>query len=554
VAGDALRSILAEFGVSFDDTELKKGDAAVTGLKDKIATVGKFIAGAFAFTAIKNFTTHVLDEADALGKAAQALGTTTRELEELDHAAEMSNVSVETFRGALARLQKGAAEAAEKGSGPVHDAFKKLSVPLKDASGQAKTTGALFTDAAAAIAAIKNPTERAGAAAALFGKNYAPLLPLILEGKDGIAKLRAEVEELGFGFDEAFIENADQFNDNIDRLKKGLRGLGIQAINLLLPKMVDLSRRAVNVTKNFLHWQKGTNLLKSVMAAVTLKGGLMISKWLGPLGAAIRTVSAAFLRFALRIALPILLIDELITTFQGGDTLIRRFTDSLFGVGATEGVVKELKAIWDDFVDVVLPEVGPTVRAAMKDLEKYVDEAIGYAKEDFEALRQLAHDVWESLPGPLKDVLAAIGGMFSDAFNFIGNKIDELLNKFFPLKELFDIVDSKANKEARERRVQQDAIDAANSGGEPKRRGITEVQHIARGLAQVPGVASAPATAVARASATGGGNNMQNTNHVTVNVPPGTPHTMAERTAAATGRAVRNTTKAQFNALVPRAP
>ena len=71
----------------------------------------------------------------------------------------------------------------------------------------------------------------------------------------------------------------------------------------------------------------------------------------------------------------------------------------------------------------------------------------------------------------------------------------------------------------------------------------------------VPGTATAPARAVASApAAVAGGHTVNAPQQITVNVPPGTNKTMAERVATTASRATRSANKAAFNALVQRAP
>src|SRR5690606_16347648 len=60
--------------------------------------------------------------------------------------------------------------------------------------------------------------------------------------------------------------------------------------------------------------------------------------------------------FLLRLALPVLLIDELITTWQGGDTIIRRILDGWFGEGMTAQIVGFFGLLtggWESLVFVV---------------------------------------------------------------------------------------------------------------------------------------------------------------------------------------------------------
>src|SRR5690606_3935432 len=250
-----LREIIASFTVDMSGAEkgIKQGGRLVDGLVDQLKGLAGAIAGAFAVDAIVGFVGGLFKEADALAKVSAGLGLMPRELQELEHAAGLSGVATEQMRDALARLQKGAADAA-RGTGQAKDVFAKLGLELKNQDGTLKTTGRLFDEVVEKVSGIENTTERAGLLNKIFGDSYVRLVPLLNEGSEGIRRLRAEVEELGFAYDEAFLENAQAFNDNFDRMKLAIRGVAIQAIGPLLPKLVDFAQKATGIVKSIREW------------------------------------------------------------------------------------------------------------------------------------------------------------------------------------------------------------------------------------------------------------------------------------------------------------
>lgn len=529
---NALRELLAYFSIDVDSKPLDDADKKVDSFSSKLTEFGKNVAKWFAVGALIHFGENILQDADATAKAAQALGLAGQELQELEHAAGLSGVATEELRAALSRLQKGAAETANKGTGPVADAYKKLGVSIKNQDGTLRSSADIFQDVADGIASIENPTEKAGVASALFGKSYAKLIPLLDEGGDGIQKLRDEVQALGFGFDEAFLENAQEVNDNIDRLKLGIKGFGVQALAIVLPYLVQFTQRGVQLVRSIVKWTRESNILKAAMIALSAKGLIMLSRFLGPLGGRLIMLSRVMKTFALRILLPILLIDDLVTAFQGGDSVIGRFIDRLFGVGTTQKVVEALKDVWTTFIQDVLPMVGPV----LEDVKGWFTGAGQWVMDQLSALRDWAHAVWEALPGPLQDILDMIGGMFAAVFDWIGNKITELINKFNPLKglldDLVDVSDAKANADARARRTAEDARAAAPG--------------VAEGLRKFGAKPNAAISAPGKAGGASAINSVVN-NHVTV--PPGTPQSLAGDVARATGKATQNSNRATLAAV-----
>lgn len=310
----ALREILASFGIEFDSKQLEKGDGLVDQMVSKLAGFGKVVAGAFAVDAILGFTKGLIDEADALREASIGLGLPAKQLQALEFAAGMAGVEVGALRASLARLQKGAAEA-DGGKGPA-SAFKKLGLELKNADGTLKNSGQLFEEAGAAIGKIENPTERAGVASEIFGKSYAKLLPLFSEGEEGLKKAREELEALGFAFDDAFLDNADEFNDNLTKLKVGLKGMVIQGLGPLLPELVALSKSGIQATKTFVAWIRQSKIIQAVLVGVSAKGVLGLIGRLGLLKTALRPLAGMILRTFL----PLLLLEDFLVFLEGGDS------------------------------------------------------------------------------------------------------------------------------------------------------------------------------------------------------------------------------------------
>ncbi len=78
------------------------------------------------------------------------------------------------------------------------------------------------------LCSIHNPTERATAAIELFGKSGQSLLPLLMQGSEGIAAAQREAEKLGLSFSRIDAHQVEQANEAIVRLKAVFTGIGNQ--------------------------------------------------------------------------------------------------------------------------------------------------------------------------------------------------------------------------------------------------------------------------------------------------------------------------------------
>lgn len=565
----ALREIIARFGVYFDTKELEKGHKHVESTIGKLKELGETVLAAFAIEKVAEFGKELLESAEHLKATSIALGTTTDELQGLDHAADQSSVGVDALHSALARLQRGAADASTKGTSPAAAGFKKLGIALKDDHGNLKTSGALFTDVADKIADIKNPTERAGVANSLFGRSYAQLLPLLLKGKDGIAELTGEVKELGFGMDDAFIENSEEVLHNTDRLKKGLRGLAIQAIGPLLPDLAKLTEKGVELTRELIPLIKHTEAFKAGLALLTGKGvAALLGKLAGGGGliGVLKTLGA----FALETLAPFLLLEDAFVFLSGGKSVTGDLLDKAFGKGTAKRVLDDIHEISDDF-NTLFSDAG--------------NEASGFGDKWDDTVRNMSPIASWFFGGITKDfdLITGLWGGFGERGQRVldGLRLDAeaMVARLNPLNfsKSWDELRADAWKDLQtERNFTQQALQDTgavnddNSGrvgvttvDEPVRQGTTVVTH-AHGkpapLAQQRAAQSQPltATAIIPQSWQGGGDiNINSKPQVHLVVQQGTSAQQTREIAAAVQKGVEDANedlRGTLTALHPTAP
>jgi hypothetical protein len=148
---------------------LKSAESQVKGfansIKGPLAAVSAAFAGAFTIGAAKNFVQSGLEFADEIADTAARLQITAESLNRLRHAAEMSDVPMDTLVMGMERLAK------TLGVAPDVALLK-------------------FADQ---ISQMPDKFERAKAATEIFGKSGVRLIPLLNEGSAGLNKLGDEV-------------------------------------------------------------------------------------------------------------------------------------------------------------------------------------------------------------------------------------------------------------------------------------------------------------------------------------------------------------------------
>lgn len=335
-----LREIAAQFGVEVDGKALDALDGQITGLLGQLGQLGGVLAAGLGIQRLNAFVQEMTNAGDELGDVSERLNISTDSLQAWDHAARLSGV--EDLNGSLTILQRNLASAAQ-GGGPAAQAFRRLGVHVKNADGSIRSMDELLPEIADGVASITDPTQRAGIAVGLFGRSGAAMVPLLARGAAGVAELRAQFVELGGGASQEFVENASALADSQERLGVVWFGLRAQVANALIPVFLRAVEAMIQWGGALASMAAQSHVVEAallVLGASALRAGLQATVGLaGPL--------ATMALFAVSIGFIILLVDDLITLFSGGRSVIGGFIDEMFGAGTAAEVIAELREAWE---------------------------------------------------------------------------------------------------------------------------------------------------------------------------------------------------------------
>jgi hypothetical protein len=338
---------------------------------DAIGAVQTFALAAAAAVAATGVA--LTSMAADVGRQAQSLGLSVRHFQQLQFAAEAAGVETNDMLGAVGQLQQKAADAASGGSSG--DLFTRLGISATDASGQVRDANELMLEAADAVGRLGPGTEQTAAAIQLFGDAGRKLVPTLAQGRAGMQGLFRQFNALGGGVSEDAARKALEMEHALTELKLAFVSAAQPILEAVLPalrQMVDFVRPLVADTHNMkvALAAVGVALYAAAGAAAVLNAALL------PEIALVGLVAAA-------IAALVLMVDDLVVTLQGGDSVLKRVIDSMFGLGTTKVIVDALHegvamlvGAWDSVVEAV----------------GYVGDAIG--------------SMWDAVPEPLKRLLS----------------------------------------------------------------------------------------------------------------------------------------------------
>lgn len=338
-------------------------------------------AAALAFGAM---TLSAVTAADDMGKLAQSSGIAVESLSQLEYAVSLSGGSLEMLVQGMNKLTKSAADAA-RGSKTSADAFRAIGVEARNADGSLKNAEELMLEVADRFAQIEDGAAKAAVAQELFGKSGVKLIPFLNQGRAGIEALKNEADALGLTITEKTSKAAEEFNDNLDRIKFVGKGLANQAAEELLPVFSAIAERFIQSA------QAGGAVDFAIKAlSVTLKtlvsAGVIVTSIFEQLGRVVYGVGAAIVRvsqgeFSLA-------ADEIKDAFAQARSNV---TDD----------IETIARVWSDAVPQV-EESAKRMDAALKESivfndDKAAEEARKAAESALESLQTLAQGLQQQV-------------------------------------------------------------------------------------------------------------------------------------------------------------
>ena len=233
---------------------------------------GAFAAAAIAAAAaVAVMIKGSIDAADAMGKAAQKVGTTTEMLSGLKYAAALSDVSFEALQKSLGKLSSNAYAAATSG-GEAATAFKTLGINVKGTDGHLKDSGTVLEELAGKFSKMPDSAEKSALAIKLFGKAGLDMIPLLNSGSEGLAQMREEAERLGIIIGGDAAKSAEEFNDNLTRISERTKGLSNQIMTDLLPVINELTSAYMTATEGSNSLSGASAVIKTIFETVAVVG------------------------------------------------------------------------------------------------------------------------------------------------------------------------------------------------------------------------------------------------------------------------------------------
>jgi len=212
-------SNIARLGVvlGLNTAEFQSGMAGAVKQIDSFKTKAAplIAAGTAIATVFGVMAKSAIDEMDALYKMSQAAGVSMESLSGLNYAANLSGLSTEELGKNIGRLSKNLNEAAS-GTGDALEAFKRLKIDPT----QFKESDEALLALADKFAGMKDGVNKTALAMQIFGRSGMSMIPFLNMGAEGIQNLLDEAKTFNQVVSTETGQAAEQFNDNLERMKR----------------------------------------------------------------------------------------------------------------------------------------------------------------------------------------------------------------------------------------------------------------------------------------------------------------------------------------------
>ena len=185
---------------------------------------------------------------DRLGKVSKVTGVATDTLQKFGYAAEQAGVTSDNAGLAMRRFSRRLGEA-QKNTGELLPALRRLGIDVRDSAGRFKTAEEVLFEFADGIVKTEGASARLALAFKAFDSEGAELVGTLEKGSDGLKEMFDEAQALGFVLDDKTIKGVEKFNDSLNSLKRMMGGVINRIVGELAPALDEFVQNMITLTK-----------------------------------------------------------------------------------------------------------------------------------------------------------------------------------------------------------------------------------------------------------------------------------------------------------------
>lgn len=332
------------------------------GLKSSIISIGKYGAALTALTTITAvWANSTLRGAEALVRLSQDTDISIEKLQKMQLITAQSGVSADKFEQSITSLSSKIGDAATQGS----DDFNRLGISVRDAEGNIKSADKILLELTSTFKTLSKEQKLSFSDKLGIDKN---IIKAFGKSNSELKKLMETSDKFGL-LTEKQTKQLDNYYASVETLKFGFTAVGRQIALKFAPILGDLSEGITDFLAEF-----GTTFGHVFAEFIDGIGNLfgafnkLIKATIGwkpiliGIGAAI-AIAFPFTLIVAGVTGLLLVVEDLITAFSGGKSVIASFFKDAFNIDIVEaltdafslwiGIFDGIKAVISDIINLI---------------------------------------------------------------------------------------------------------------------------------------------------------------------------------------------------------
>jgi hypothetical protein len=420
-----------------------------TGLDSSIKLIAGVAAGITAASgAMFAWANSIFNTIDPMVQLSRETGVALESIQELGYAASVNGSSLDAVSASVREMTKRIGEFEQLGTGPAKEVVENLGISFRDANGEIKAADQVMLELTDTMAGMSE-SERMNV---LDKLGIDPsMIQLLSSTSEEVEGLRARAQRLGVVTQEQGGAVAS-YNDSLTTLRFGMQGIQNMVAVGFAPMMGDLVDRFVNLLEanqdlitNGLNWLgevvvSTMGMLERmwpVLAAVAV--GFAIAKVAAiGFGGVMSIILSPFVLWTAAILGAILIIDDLIVAFQGGESVIADFFESFFGIDirpalqAIVAVVKETVALVIEVFSPAVDAIKSMFKAVAAIIQGDFGAAWDHIGDAMASMVEFALGLFTTLAEGAGAIMKAVAGLmvegFMKAFDWVRGVFQDMLD------------------------------------------------------------------------------------------------------------------------------
>lgn len=220
--------------------DMEKAKNTVAGAMQSIqksasmaATALGAIGVGLSVAAFTGWIRSAIDAADETNKMAQKIGVAVKDVAGLQLAFRQAGIEGGALQTSMSKLSVAIANG--------NDALVAMNINTRNTDGTLKSTRQVLGEVADKFKSYEDGASKTALAVQLFGKAGAELIPLLNAGADSLDAFDEMARKLGLTLTDETAARAEKFNDTLDLMGQGFKGISMQVAAQLLPTLEGLA-------------------------------------------------------------------------------------------------------------------------------------------------------------------------------------------------------------------------------------------------------------------------------------------------------------------------